>query len=47
MCLTESGKQIEKFKAWIATDLTSKTKAMYVVCNSKVIDIARMGEATL
>ena len=33
----------EKFKAWIAADPTSKTKAMCVVCN-KAIDISSMGE---
>lgn len=36
----------EKFKAWIAADPTSKTKAMCVVCN-KAIDISSMGEAAL
>ena len=36
----------EKFKAWIAADPTSKTKAMCVVCN-KAIDISNMGEAVL
>ena len=34
----------EKFKAWIAADLTSKTKAMCVVCD-KTIDISSIGEA--
>jgi len=36
----------EKFKAWIAADPMSKTKAMCVVCN-KAIDISSMGEAAL
>ena len=36
----------EKFKAWIAADPTSKTKAMCVVCN-KAIDISSMREAAL
>ena len=36
----------EKFKAWIAVDPTSKTKAMCVVCN-KAIDISSMREAAL
>ena len=36
----------EKFRAWIAADPTSKTKAMCVVCN-KAIDISSMGEAAL
>ena len=34
----------EKFKAWIAADPTSKTKAKCVVCN-KAIDISIIGEA--
>ena len=34
----------EKFKAWIAANPTSKTKAMCVVCNNAV-DISSMGEA--
>jgi len=34
----------EKFKAWIAANPTSKTKAMCVVCD-KAIDISSMGEA--
>ena len=32
----------EKFKAWVAADPTSKTKAMCVVCD-KAIDISNMG----
>ena len=36
----------EKFKAWIAADPSSKTKAMCVLCN-KTIDISSMGEAAL
>jgi len=36
----------EKFKAWIAADPMSKTKAMCVVCN-KAIDISSMREAAL
>lgn len=36
----------EKFKAWIAADPTSKTKAMCVVCK-KAIVISSMGEAAL
>ena len=34
----------EKFKAWIAADPMSKTKAKCVVCN-KAIDISIIGEA--
>ena len=33
----------ERFKAWIAAEPTSKTKAMCVVCN-KAINISSMGE---
>lgn len=40
------GKANEKFKAWIAADPTSKSKAMCVVCN-RAIDISSMGEVAL
>jgi len=36
----------KKFKAWIAADPTSKTKAVCVVCN-KAIVFSSMGEAAL
>ena len=35
----------ERFKAWIAAEPTSKTKAMCVVCN-KAINISSMGEVS-